>query len=198
MIKIDKAIIVEGKYDKITLSNYVDAVIIPTNGFSIYKDGETAALIKMFAQKTGVIVLTDSDSAGFQIRSMLKNIIGGGNITNVYIPEISGKEKRKRSPSKQGLLGVEGMTQKVLLEAFERAGVFAEECTEKKDPVTKADLFDLGLCGRENSAMKRKQLQQKLGFPTRLSANMLLEAVNALYSREEFLNVSQKILGDLK
>lgn len=198
MIKINKAVIVEGKYDKITLSNYVDAVIIPTNGFSIYKDGETAALIKMFAEKTGVIVLTDSDSAGFQIRARIKNIIGGGKITNVYIPEISGKEKRKRAPSKQGLLGVEGMTEKILLEAFERAGVFAEECAENKDPVTKADLFDLGLCGGENSAVKRKLLQQKLGFPSGLSANMLIEAVNALYSREEFLNVSQKILGELK
>ena len=198
MIKINKAIIVEGKYDKITLSNYVDAVIIPTNGFSIYKDEETAALIKMFAEKTGVILLTDSDSAGFQIRSRLKNIIGCGKITNVYIPEIIGKEKRKRAPSKQGLLGVEGMTEKVLLAAFERAGVFAEECTQKNDPVTKADFFDLGICGGENSAVKRRMLQKKLGFPSGLSANMFLETVNALYSREEFLNVSQKILGELK
>lgn len=198
MIKINQAIIVEGKYDKITLSNLVDAVIIPTNGFSIYKDKETAALIKLFAEKTGVIILTDSDSAGFQIRGRLKSIIGGEKITNVFIPEIRGKEKRKREPSKQGLLGVEGMKREVLLEAFRRAGVFAEEGEAKTDPVTKADLFDLGLCGGRNSAKLREALQERLGFPKRLSANMLLEAVNAMYSRGEFLDVSQRILGELK
>lgn len=198
MIKINQAIIVEGKYDKITLSNLVDAVIIPTNGFSIYKDKETAALIKMFAEKTGVIILTDSDSAGFQIRGRLKNIIGGGKITNVFIPEIRGKEKRKSVPSKQGLLGVEGMSKEILLEAFARAGVFAEETPEKTNLTTKADLMDLGLCGGENSAKRREFLQEKLGFPKRLSANMFLEAVNAMYAREEFLDVSQKILGELK
>ena len=198
MIKIKQAIVVEGKYDKITLSNLVDAVIIPTNGFAVYKDKETVELIKMFAEKTGVIILTDSDSAGFQIRSRLKNIIGTGKVINVFIPEITGKEKRKRTPSKQGLLGVEGMTKEVLLKAFERAGVFADESGENNDPVTKADLLDLGLCGGENSAKLRKALQLKLGFPSGLSANMLLEAVNSLYSREEFLNVSLKILGELK
>lgn len=197
MIKIKQAIIVEGKYDKITLSNLVDAVIIPTNGFSIYKDRETAELIKMFAEKTGVIILTDSDSAGFQIRGRLKNIIGGGKIINVFVPEIRGKEKRKRSPSKQGLLGVEGMSGEILLSAFERAGVFAEEREEKKNPVTKADLMDLGLCGGENSAKRREFLQEKLGFPKQLSANMLVEVVNAMYEREEFLDVSQKILGEI-
>ena len=198
MIKINQAIIVEGKYDKITLSNLVDAVIIPTNGFSVYKDKETAALIKLFAEKTGVIILTDSDSAGFQIRGKLKSIIGSGKITNVFIPEIRGKEKRKREPSKQGLLGVEGMSREVLLEAFRRAGVFAGECAEKKDPVTKADLLDLGLCGGRNSSKLRESLQEKLGFPRRLSANMLLEAVNAMYSRGEFLEAAQRILGELK
>lgn len=197
MIKIKQAIIVEGKYDKITLSNLVDAVIIPTNGFSIYKDRETAELIKMFAEKTGVIILTDSDSAGFQIRGRLKNIIGGGKIINVFVPEIRGKEKRKRAPSKQGLLGVEGMSGEILLSAFERAGVFAEEREEKKNPVTKADLMDLGLCGGENSAKRREFLQEKLGFPKQLSANMLVEVVNAMYEREEFLDVSQKILGEI-
>ncbi|MCH5204401.1 MAG: DUF4093 domain-containing protein [Oscillospiraceae bacterium] len=198
MIKIKQAIIVEGRYDKITLSNLVDAVIIPTNGFSIYKDAETAELIKLFARTTGVIILTDSDSAGFQIRGRLKSIIGGKNITNVFIPEIYGKEKRKRKYSKQGLLGVEGMTKEVLLDAFSRAGVFAEEGEENADPITKADLLDLGLCGGENSSKLRVRLQQKLGLPSRLSANMLLEAANAMYTREEFLNITTKILGELK
>ncbi|MCH5208976.1 MAG: DUF4093 domain-containing protein [Oscillospiraceae bacterium] len=196
MIKIRQAIIVEGKYDKITLSNLVDAVIIPTNGFSIYKDAETAELIKMFAEKTGVIILTDSDSAGLQIRNRLKSIIGGGKIINVYIPEIRGKEKRKRAPSKQGLLGVEGMTKEALVEAFSRAGVFAEESGENPNPVTKADLLELGLYGGENSAELRRKLQRKIGLPSGLSANMLLEAVNVMYTRGEFLDIARNIFGE--
>lgn len=198
MIKIKQAIIVEGRYDKITLSNLVDAVIIPTNGFSIYKDKETAELIKMFAEKTGVIILTDSDSAGIQIRNRLKSMIGAGEVINVYVPEIRGKEKRKRAPSKQGLLGVEGMTREVLLEAFRRAGVFAEEKCGNKDPVTKADLLELGLIGSEHSSKLRAELQLKLGLPTGLSANMLLQAVNAMYSRGEFLEITAAFLGELK
>ena len=196
MIKIRQAIIVEGKYDKITLSNLVDAVIIPTNGFSIYKDTETAELIKMFAEKTGVIILTDSDSAGLQIRNRLKSIIGGGKIINVYIPEIRGKEKRKRAPSKQGLLGVEGMTKEALVEAFSRAGVFAEEGVENLNPVTKADLLELGLYGGENSAELRRKLQREIGLPSGLSANMLLEAVNVMYTRGEFLDIARNIFGE--
>ena len=196
MIKLKQAIIVEGRYDKITLSNLVDAVIIPTNGFSIYKDNETAELIKMFARKTGVIILTDSDSAGIQIRNRLKSIIGEGKITNVYIPEIRGKEKRKRVPSKQGLLGVEGMTKETLFEAFARAGIFAEEGEEDPDPVTKADLLELGLYGSENSSARRKTLQQKIELPSGLSANMLLEAVNTMYTRGEFFNIARDIFGE--
>ena len=196
MIKIKQAIIVEGKYDKITLSSFVDAVIIPTNGFSIYKDRETAELIKLFAEKTGIIILTDSDSAGIQIRNRLKSIIKSGEVINVFIPEISGKEKRKRAPSSQGLLGVEGMTKEVLLKAFERAGVFSEEREKNENPVTKADLLDLGLVGKENSSRLREQLLRELGLPTKLSANMLLETVNVMYSRGEFLGIADNIIVD--
>lgn len=188
MIKIKQAIIVEGKYDKITLSNIVDAVIIPTNGFALYKDKETSELIKALAKKCGIIILTDSDSAGFQIRNRLRSIVTEGEVINVFIPDIKGKERRKRSPSKQGLLGVEGMSEEVLLEAFRKAGVFAEEhSAEKKDPITKADLMDMGLVGGENSAERRREFAKKSGLPERISANMLLEVLNIMYTREEFL-----------
>lgn len=191
MIKIKQAVIVEGKYDKIRLSNIVDAVIIPTNGFSIYRDKETAELIRTLAKTTGIIILTDSDSAGFQIRSRIRNIVRGGEVINVYIPDITGKERRKREPSKEGLLGVEGIDDKLLIEAFRKAGVIAEERTPVTDPIrdriTKADLLDLGLVGGEGSAARRAGLQKKLGLPARLSANMLLEILNVMYTRENFV-----------
>lgn len=188
MIKIKQAIIVEGKYDKITLSSLVDAVIIPTNGFSIYKDEEKKALIQALAEKTGIVILTDSDSAGFQIRSHLRNIVKKGEIINVYIPDIFGKERRKAKPSKQGKLGVEGMSQEVLLEAFQKAGVFADEAAPKGELITKADLMDMGLIGCDNAAEKRAALQKKLGLPELLSANMFIEILNVMFTKEEFLN----------
>ena len=187
MIKIKQAVIVEGKYDKIRLSNIVDAVIVPVNGFSIYKDTETAELIKMLARKTGIVILTDSDSAGFQIRNKIKELARGGDVIHVYVPDIKGKEKRKREPSKQGLLGVEGIDDGILLEAFRKAGVFAESTDKPQDPITKADLMERGLVGAENSAERRAELQRKLGLPEHLSANMLLEILNVMYTREEFL-----------
>lgn len=193
MLKIKQAIIVEGKYDKIRLSNLVDAMIIPTNGFELYKNKETAELIKMLSKKTGIIILTDSDSAGFQIRSRLRNITRGGEVINVYIPDIIGKERRKRSPSAEGKLGVEGVDNEILLEAFRKAGVFAEERTVPKDPITKADLMERGLVGGENSAEKRTKLQRSLGLPVRLSANMLMEILNVMYSREEFFAELEKL-----
>lgn len=193
MLKIKQAVIVEGKYDKIRLSNLVDAVIIPTNGFELYKNKETAELIKMLSKKTGIIILTDSDSAGFQIRSRLRSITRGGEVINVYIPDIMGKERRKRAPSAEGKLGVEGVGDEILLEAFRKAGVFAEERTVPKDPITKADLMERGLVGGEYSAEKRAELQRSLGLPERLSANMLLEILNVMYSREEFFEELKKL-----
>lgn len=190
MIKIKQAIIVEGKYDKIRLSNIIDAVIIPTNGFAIYKDKETAELIKNLARKTGIIILTDSDSAGLQIRNALRNIVREGEVVNVYIPDVHGKERRKRTPSKQGLLGVEGIDDETLLAAFEKAGVFAQKDLKPKEPVTKADFVELGLSGGNNSAVLRAALQKKLGLPERLSANLLLEIINVMYSREDFLKIA--------
>lgn len=191
MIKIKQAIIVEGKYDKIKLSSLVDAVIITTDGFGLYKDKEKAALIRALAKKTGIVILTDSDSAGFKIRSAVKSIASGGEIINAYIPDIYGKERRKTVPSKEGKLGVEGMSAEVLLEAFRKAGIAADE-REKKPVsclVTKSDLLDAGLCGGENSHEKRAALQKKLGLPERLSANGLLEIINVMYTRDEFLEL---------
>lgn len=189
MIKIKQAVIVEGKYDKIRLSNIVDAVIIPVNGFSIYRDKETAELIRSLAKTTGIVILTDSDSAGFQIRNKIKNLARGGEVKHVYVPDIKGKEKRKRAPSKQGLLGVEGIPDEVILEAFEKAGVSAVKSEAPKgDPITKADLMELGLVGGENSAERRAELGRRLGLPERLSANMLLEILNVMYTRESFLS----------
>lgn len=187
MIKIKQAVIVEGKYDKIRLSNIVDTVIVPVHGFSVYRDRETAELIRTLARTRGIIILTDSDSAGFQIRNKIKEIARGGSVINVYVPDIKGRERRKREPSKQGLLGVEGIDDDIILEAFRKAGVLAENSEAPKDPITKADLFDLGLIGAENSAQRRAELQRSLGLPERLSANMLLEMLNVMYTRERFL-----------
>lgn len=187
MIKIKQAVIVEGKYDKIRLSNIVDAVIVPVNGFSVYRDRETAELIRYLAKTTGIVILTDSDSAGFQIRNKIKSLARGGEVIHVYVPDIRGKEKRKRAPSKQGLLGVEGIPDEVILEAFEKAGVSARTTDAPKEPITKADLLELGLVGGENSAARRAELQRRLGLPERLSANMLLEMLNVMFDRERFL-----------
>lgn len=187
MIRIKQAIIVEGKYDKNKLSGIVDAVIITTDGFGLYKDKEKAALIRALAKKTGIVILTDSDSAGFKIRSRVKSIASEGEIINAYIPDIYGKERRKTAPSKEGKLGVEGMSAEVLLDALKKAGITAENVEKKNSPpITKADLLDMGLCGGENSSAKRAALQKKLGLPERLSANGLLEIINVMYTRDEF------------
>ena len=198
MIKIKQAIIVEGRYDKIRLSTLVDAVIIPTNGFALYKDKETVELIKMLARTTGIVILTDSDSAGFQIRSHLRSVVREGEVINVYIPDVFGKERRKRTPSKQGKLGVEGMTTEVLLEAFRKAGVLADETVRRDEPVTKAELMEYGLIGGENSAEKRVVLQRRLGLPELLSANLLLEIINVTYSREQLFGILEELFGDNK
>ena len=193
MIRIKQAVVVEGKYDKIRLSNIVDAVIIPTHGFMIYKDKETAELIRTFAKTTGIVILTDSDSAGFQIRARIREIARGGEVINVYIPDIEGKERRKREASKEGLLGVEGIDDKVLLEAFRKAGVLCEDKSPNIDPVTKADLLDLGLVGADGAAERRERLQKKLSLPKHLSANMLLEILNVMYSRGELIDLCKNL-----
>lgn len=184
MLKIKQAVIVEGKYDKIKLSSIIDAVIIQTNGFGIFKDKEKLELIRYYAKTTGIIILTDSDSAGFKIRSHIKGAVRSGRITNVYIPDVIGKEKRKLKPSAEGKLGVEGIDKKLILEAFEKAGICADEADERPK-ITKADLFELGLTGGKNSAELRKRLLERLGLPSLLTANGLLEVLNTMLSVEE-------------
>ena len=186
MIHIAQAIVVEGKYDKIKLSSILDAVILVTNGFRIFRDPEKMALIQYYARTTGVIVLTDSDRAGFQIRNYLKGAVRDGKLYHVYIPDIYGKEHRKEKPSAEGKLGVEGIRKDVLLEAFAKAGVLTDEVPEKVDPITRYDLYELGLSGGADSKAARQRLLAQLDLPEHLSTNALLEVLNALMTREEF------------
>lgn len=194
-ITVKQPIIVEGKYDKIKLESVVDGLIITTDGFRIYKDKEKMSLIRTFAQKDGVIILTDSDGAGFQIRNHLKSCIKNGRIINIYIPDIFGKEKRKDKPSKEGKLGVEGMDKELLRKAFLDAGVLSDG--ETKEPwLAKTDLFDDGLAGGENSAQLRKMLSEELNLPEHISVNALLEVLNRLYDRETYKKAVNKIKGE--
>lgn len=192
MIHIAQAIVVEGKYDKIKLSSILDAVILVTNGFRIFRDPEKMALIQYYARTTGVIVLTDSDRAGFQIRNYLKGAVRDGKLYHVYIPDIYGKEHRKEKPSAEGKLGVEGIRKDVLLEAFAKAGVLTDEVPEKADPITRYDLYELGLSGGADSKAHRKALQKRLGLPDLLSAASLLEVLNTMMTRQEL----QQLLAD--
>lgn len=185
MIHTDRAIVVEGKYDKIKLSSMVDGVIICTGGFRVYKDKEMQAMLRALAKKQGLAVLTDSDTAGFKIRGFLRSICGKENIVDVYIPDLYGKEKRKDHPSKEGKLGVEGVPEEVLQKAFADAGIGAELVLQKKNPITKMDLFELGLSGRAESALRRKQLMKHLRLPEHLTTNALVTVLDALMSREE-------------
>ncbi len=191
MLQIKQAIIVEGKYDKIKLDSLVKAVIIPTHGFQIFKDPEKLELIRWYAKTTGILILTDSDRAGFKIRSYLRGAIAEGSIQNIYIPDIFGKEKRKAKPSAEGKLGVEGIDADILREAFEKAGVLSEHI-EPHEPITKTDLYFAGLSGGKDSATKRQQFQRELGLPSVLSATALLEVLNARMTREEFLAMTQE------
>lgn len=193
MLEFREAIIVEGKYDKIKLSSVVSSVIISTNGFSIFKDKEKCQLIRLYAKKTGIIILTDSDSAGFKIRSYIKNIASGGKITNVYIPDIFGKEKRKDKPSKEGKLGVEGVSVDIILDAFEKAGVTDSRIVCDKEKITRMDFYDDGLMGGENSSEKRKELLKGLELPQLLSTSSLLEILNSMITKDEYKRLIAKI-----
>lgn len=186
MIKLTQAVIVEGKYDKIKLSSVLDTVIIATNGFGIYKDKEKTELIRTLAKTCGIVILTDSDTAGFRIRNHIKGCCKDGQIINVFIPQIKGKEKRKEKPSSEGLLGVEGMDEKVIVKALESAGIIARS-TDRTDFLTKADMLDDGLVGGEGSAVMRRKVLTLLGLPTLLSANTMCEVINRLFTKEEYM-----------
>lgn len=192
MIKVDRPIIVEGKYDKITLENVVDALIIPTDGFGIFKDKEKCDMIRLFAKKQGIIVMTDSDTAGSIIRGYIKKIASDCDIINVYVPSLYGKEKRKTKPSKQGLLGVEGMTKEVIEQALLKSGVICGKVKPDTKKITKLDLFEAGLSGNAESKLKRQSFLMFLNLPKTLTANAMLDVLNNFYSFEEFEAVIEK------
>ena len=186
MVKIREAIVVEGRYDKNTLSQIVDAPIFQTDGFGIFRDREKMRLLRRTAEKLGLIVFTDSDGAGFVIRSHIKSAIPEKYLKHAYIPDIPGKEKRKAAPGKEGKLGVEGMKPEIILEALRRSGAtFVDGQAPAAGGITKQNMMELGLSGGPDSSAKRKKLIKALDFPEHLSANALLQALNLLYSLDE-------------
>ena len=198
--KLRQAIVVEGKYDQNTLRQIVDTAIFTTNGFADMKDPALLRLLQQAAQTTGLVILTDSDGAGFLIRNTLKSALPETGVLHAYIPDLPGKEKRKAAPGKEGLLGVEGMTPEILLKALRDAGAeFADGSTPPpaREPITKQDLFALGLSGGPESAKKRAALLKALSLPAHMSANALLQALNVLFSREEFFAQARRILGQI-
>jgi ribonuclease M5 len=196
MLKIKEAIVVEGRYDKNTLSQLVDTLILTTDGFQVFQRKDKAALLRRVAAKRGLIVLTDSDGAGFVIRNHLKGIIPQNQLKQCYIPDVYGKEKRKKTPGKEGKLGVEGMPPAVLEEALRRCGatILGEAAKERnQEEITRLDLFQAGLSGGENSAAKRKALLKRLDLPEHLSANALVQVLNTILTKEEFQTVLQEL-----
>lgn len=187
MVKIREAIVVEGRYDKNTLSQIVDAPIFETAGFGIFKDKAQMALLRKVAQVRGLIVFTDSDGAGFVIRNHIKSAVPNQYLKHAYTPDVMGKERRKSAPGKEGKLGVEGMSRDIILEALRRAGatIEGEETAQTNSQITKQDLIDLGLSGGAQSSIKRMELLKKLNLPERMSANAMLQALNLLYTPEE-------------
>lgn len=196
MVKIREAILVEGRYDKIKLSSLVDAVIVETNGFSIYKDAQKRAFIKKLAAERGVVILTDSDNAGRQIRSYVAAWLPAEQVRHAYIPDLYGKEKRKAAPSKEGKLGVEGVPAEVLLKALRDAGVSEADAAEAQGPqCTAADFVALGLSGGPNSAALRRDLLRALGLPENLSTKMLLRWIDSPEKKQRFLSALKKMQG---
>lgn len=200
MIKIKQAVIVEGKYDKIKLESILDTVIIATDGFGIFKDREKQLFIRTLAKKRGILVLTDSDSAGFVIRSFLSSIVPPESVTHVYIPDVFGKEKRKAEPSKEGKLGVEGVSTKIILEALKKAGITASDLPDEAERrlVTKTDLYEDGICGKSNSLSKRQRLLKDLGLPEKTSANSMLKIINTFLSYDDYKQAVKNITEEEK
>lgn len=187
MIKIDKVIIVEGRYDKIKLSSMIDGIIIETEGFGIFKDKDKQKLIRKLAETKGIAILTDSDSAGFVIRNFITSIVPKEYITNVYIPDIYGKEKRKDSPSKEGKLGVEGVSTEILKEAFKKVGIgVSQSKSNERKKITLNDFFDDGLTGDTQSKRKRTDLLKKLDLPERMSTKAMLDILNTFITYDEY------------
>lgn len=190
MIRVREAIVVEGRYDRNVLRQIVDAPVLETSGFGVMNDKAKLSLLRQAAERRGLIILTDSDRAGFVIRNYLKGALSKGRVLQAYIPDVYGKEKRKAAPGKEGKLGVEGMRPEIILAALRAAGATFEGETENETPgevLTKQDFYDLGLSGGKDSAALRAKLQKALKLPERLGPNALLDALNLLFTREEFL-----------
>lgn len=195
MLKIKQAIIVEGKYDKIKLDSLVDALIIATDGFSIFKSKSKLDFIKNIAEEKGIIIFTDSDSAGFKIRSYLKGCIDDKYVRNAYIPDVYGKEKRKRKAGKEGKIGVEGVDKELILNALKEAGA-SFEADDTKEKITTADLFELGINGKEHSADKKKKLCKKLGLPEGISKTAMLKVLNFRFDHDEFYKLYKELSSE--
>lgn len=187
MIKLKQAVVVEGKYDKIKLSSIIDAPIIVTNGFSVFKDKEKLLYIKEVAKKRGLVIMTDSDNAGFMIRNRILKALGKDcEVINVYIPDVFGKEKRKKTPSAEGKLGVEGIESQLIRQSLEKFGVTCETSNTKRKDITKTDLFCFGLSGSDNSSERRKMLLKKLNLPENMTTSSMLDALNIFMGFDEF------------
>ena len=195
MVKLQEAIVVEGRYDKNTLSQLVEAPIFETNGFSIMKDKKKMSLLRQVAKSRGLIVFTDSDGAGFVIRNYIKGAISADQLKHAYIPEVFGKEKRKKTPGKEGKLGVEGMSPDVILQCLYRAGatVLGEKNIVPAAEVTKQDLYELGLSGGTDSKRKRTELLKRLELPVQMSSNAMLQVLNLLYTRDELIQILDQL-----
>lgn len=198
MLKIKETIIVEGRYDKNKLKQIVDAAVIETGGFGVFKRSELKSLIKRIAETSGIIILTDSDAAGFMIRNHLKGILPNKCVKNAYIPRINGKERRKKVSSKEGLLGVEGVSAAVIIDALINSGatVIGESKKRGNGGITKLDFYNDGLCGKSQSRAFRQKLAERLDLPAYMSSNALLEAVNILLSYDEYKSIVGKVCHD--
>ena len=196
MYTVKETIVVEGTYDKIKLSGFIDSLIFTTNGFTIFKNKNAQKSLRTLAENTGLVILTDSDSAGIKIRNFVKQLVRDGRVLHAYVPEIAGKEKRKTAPGKEGLLGVEGISEEIIIDAIRKSGALVDgESDGKREtkPITKADFYRLGLSGCADSGDKRRQLAKMLGIPSKLSANMLLSAVNRLLTGDELCKMLENI-----
>lgn len=195
MYKIKEAVIVEGIYDKIKLSGFIDGIILTTGGFRVFNSRKIQQSIRTLAEKTGVVILSDSDSAGLKIRNFIKQLAPNAVILHAYVPEIAGKERRKDKASAEGLLGVEGLSEEVIINALRKSGATIDDfagAVRSDRQITKADMFALGLSGGDNSAGKRAELAKKLGLPSKLSANMLLDVINRLLTYDELCAFTDK------
>lgn len=198
MIKVKYPVIVEGRYDKIKLSSIIEGDIITTNGFGIFRDKKQLAMVRRLAERDRVILLTDSDRAGFRIRSYLAGALPPHRVIHIYIPEVHGKERRKEKPSAEGTLGVEGVSAELLREAFAKAGVLADSSAPAASPITKQQLYQLGLSGGADSAVLRREVQRRLGLPGKLGANALCGMLTRLTTIDELTQLVAEVKAQHK